>query len=75
MSGLVTDAHEVLDFWFGQQQNGFADDTTRKRWFAGGDAFDEAIREQLASTVSAAARGELDDWLTRPLSRLAYILV
>ena len=75
MNGLVADAHEVLDFWFGQQQNGFADDASRKRWFAGGKAFDDAIREQFASTVSAAARGELDDWLTQPLSRLAYILV
>lgn len=75
MNGLIAEASEVLEFWFGQQQNGFANDAQRKLWFAGGEAFDEAIREQFTSTVSAAAAGELDGWLTQPLSRLAYILV
>ncbi|MCZ6458942.1 MAG: DUF924 domain-containing protein [Gammaproteobacteria bacterium] len=75
MDGLVAEAPEVLQFWFGEQQKGFSADAFRKRWFAGGEAFDVEIREQLSGTIAAAASGELDDWLMQPLSRLAYILV
>jgi uncharacterized protein (DUF924 family) len=74
-SGVIARADDVLAFWFGQQRDGFASDDQRKLWFAGGEAFDAEIREHFAGTVGAVTSGDIDDWLTQPRNRLAYILL
>ena len=65
----------LLAFWFGELVDGFADATHRKRWFAGGPAFDAELTERFSPLIEAALAGTLDDWLDKPQSRLAYVLV
>ncbi len=65
----------VLEFWFGTLHQGFADDATRRRWFAADDTFDAEIRARFAELPEAAAQGRLDDWKSSPQGSLAFILV
>lgn len=44
-------------------------------WFSKDKAFDRRFRERLLSTHEAAARGDLDGWLTTPTGALALILL
>lgn len=46
-----------------------------KRWFAKDAAFDTEFRETYASHYKAAARGDLDRWLTTPEGSLALVLL
>jgi len=71
----VSDSERLLQFWFGDMTDGFADDEHRAHWFSGGAEFDNACRVEFASLATQAADGELDDWLDTPRSRLAYILI
>ncbi len=63
MKSFIARPDEILNFWFGEFTDGFADDDHRKRWFTGGESFDEEIRESFADTVRAAADGEFEQWL------------
>lgn len=73
---MWTDAAEdLLDFWFGELNEGFSDDDHRSRWFSGGSEFDDDCRVTFASLAAGAADGELEDWLETPRTRLAYILL
>jgi uncharacterized protein (DUF924 family) len=45
---------EVLDFWF--------DEASEPHWFKPSAAFDEVVRQRLATLQMRAAAGELDDW-------------
>ena len=75
MKGLMTMPDEILNFWFGKLNDGFADDEHRKRWFSGGESFYAQIRKNFAVTVQAAADGARESWLQQPRNRLAYILI
>ena len=67
---------EILSFWFGP-----GDDPYRvapeisKRWFAGGETFDDEIRDRYGDHLERAIRGEYDDWAQSPSGRMALILV
>ncbi|WP_111656879.1 DUF924 family protein [Isoalcanivorax indicus] len=71
----------VLAFWFGEDMK--SEDTKsawpapffEQRWFAGGAALDAEITEQFGGLVDAALCSELVDWESKPLSRLALILL
>ncbi|HEX7047589.1 MAG TPA: DUF924 family protein [Gammaproteobacteria bacterium] len=69
----------VIDFWFdGVVPDG--DDTAGlenafKRWFGGGEAFDEEIRERFGALIETALDGGLVDWENDIRSRLALILL
>ncbi|AIF46747.1 DUF924 family protein [Dyella japonica] len=58
---------DVLDFWF--------DSATEALWFARSDAFDARIRERFGDTLTAARRGDLDDWAQTPDGWLALLIV
>lgn len=75
MSARGEGAAAVLDYWFGTLDDGLASRSTRQRWFAGGPAMDEEIRERFAPLIGRAAAGELDAWLDTARERLAYVLV
>jgi len=62
---MIADPFEVLSFWW---QAGPA------RWFAGGDAFDDACRSHRPA-VDAAAAGQLDGWEESPHGALALVLL
>ena len=65
----------ILDFWFGELTDGFADTAHRTRWYAFDDAFDRLIQDQFAATLQAACQSELNGWLDDPEGRLAYIVL
>lgn len=71
---------DVTEFWFGDLQDGFADDTHRERWFNGSDSFDAACAELARPVLESAApedllNGPLATWLQQPEGRLAFILL
>ncbi|MDA1073285.1 MAG: DUF924 domain-containing protein [Proteobacteria bacterium] len=65
---------EILDFWFGNLTNGFANEAHRTTWFARSDDFDESIRTRFAPCLETAATGGLTEWLETSQGRLAYII-
>ena len=66
----------VLTFWFGDHKPGHQPaPTVRRRWFAGGAEFDDAVRARFADTVSLAVSGRLDHWQESPGEQLALILL
>lgn len=68
-------AADLLQFWFGELTDGFADGAHRKRWFSGARAFDDECRVRFGELAASAAEGELHGWLAAPRTRLAYILL
>ncbi len=73
--GAAANATDILDYWFGDLDNGFADERHRKRWFRGGPAVDREIGERFGSLIQQATTGGLDAWLEEPTGTLAFILV
>jgi uncharacterized protein (DUF924 family) len=59
-------AYSVVEFWR---------EAGPSLWFAKDKDFDRRFRERLLSTHEAAARGDLDGWLTTPYGALALILL
>ena len=57
---------EVVQFWV---------DAGPGRWFRKDAAFDDRFRERFAAAHEAAARGELDDWLTDAEGALALLIL
>jgi uncharacterized protein (DUF924 family) len=66
---------EVLDFWFGRLDGGFASDATRGRWFAADPAFDRLVAERFGNALLDAAAGNLNAMTETPRGRLAFILI
>lgn len=65
---------EVLDFWFGTEDNPEYG-AFRSAWFTKDENFDNEIRERFADTYTLAAAGELDAWRDEAYSCLALIIV
>jgi len=57
---------DVLNFWV---------DAGPKMWWQKDDGFDAEIAQRFGNTHDAAARGELDAWLSKPDAGLALIIV
>ena len=66
---------ELLHFWFGDLENGFADAEHRQRWFESSASFDETCTTQFGHWLQAATTGALADWLAAPRSCLAFIVL
>lgn len=64
---LHPDAARVLDFWF--VENG------PKQWWAGGGAFDVAVRLNFTQALKSAEKCETAHWRTHPRGRVAEIIV
>lgn len=65
MTDLATPT-DVLDFWWSAGPT---------KWYAGGEAFDEACRQRFEALLEHAASGGLDDWEATPQGALALIIV
>lgn len=61
------DFSSVINFWFSE--------TDPKKWFQGGEEFDQEIRERFLPMLECACRGELYTWRNHAEGRLAEILV
>ncbi|MFU8817318.1 MAG: DUF924 family protein [Pseudomonadales bacterium] len=74
-STSLATAAQVLDYWFGSLEDGFADEGRRQRWFAADPAADAEIGARFGWLFDAAASGELDAWLQSPQGIVAFVLV
>lgn len=61
------ESERVLSFWFGPE--------ARERWFAGGAAFDDRVREVLGGDHERAAAGDLDPWMETARGCLALVIL
>jgi uncharacterized protein (DUF924 family) len=67
---------EVLAFWFEQPPQSEQELWQKiKRWFNGGPAMDDAIRERFGTDVDLALAGKLDDWAQTPRGLSALVLL
>lgn len=60
--------NQILSFWFGDLE-------TSKKWFGGGDSFDEEIRTRFGELVTQARADKLDHWMESPQGSLALLLL
>ena len=67
--------NQILDYWFGEIEEGFCTEDRGKLWFAGGEEVDATIREQFGKEVELACNNELDAWQETPRGRMALILL
>ncbi len=67
---------DVLAFWFGAPGSA-ADEQLAKvrRWYAGGEAMDRAIRDEFEHDVEQALLGALAGWAADPHGRVALVLL
>ena len=73
---MATQAENVLDFWFGSSASATEiAGRQRKLWFGKSMANDQAVIDQFADTLVAAAAGRLDNWADTPRGRLALLIV
>lgn len=69
-------AAAVLAFWFaGIDRDGAVGERHTRRWFMGGEAFDQQCRDGFAVDVEAALGGDCDGWAETPRGRLALVLL
>lgn len=70
----MSQAKEILDFWFGQPD---AENygKPRKEWFSDLPEFDREIHQSFFSIYEKAAMGELDEWQNSPDGCLALIVL
>ena len=66
----------VLEFWFGKlDADGLPSSAVAARWFAGGVAFDEEIRQRFRELVEQALAGGLEAWADSSRELLALVIV
>ncbi|MBX3618745.1 MAG: DUF924 domain-containing protein [Rhizobacter sp.] len=68
---MNTQAHDVLQFWFGDAQPPEA----RPEWFRKSDDFDRAIGQRFGGLIDTALQGGLADWAATPETALARVIV
>jgi uncharacterized protein (DUF924 family) len=73
----MTDADQVLDFWFGASgADGSLDPAKQKMWFGDGRKYDAEIRDRFGGLHERAARGELEaEWSATPRGTIALVVV
>jgi uncharacterized protein (DUF924 family) len=72
----VSDAEEILRFWFGDAGESPAKAEARMSlWFEASPETDARIRERFGAAVDAAARGELTAWTAAARPSLALVVL
>ena len=67
---------ELLEIWFGDDPDDAAVSAAKAElWWGHSPATDEQLRERFGAAASAAAAGELDNWIGSSRGRLALILL
>jgi uncharacterized protein (DUF924 family) len=69
------DWQPLIDFWFGELDNGLASAATRKRWFAPDSNFDRLCKDEFGHLLELADTSALDHWHHSAQGQLAYILL
>jgi uncharacterized protein (DUF924 family) len=66
----------VLEFWFGDGlELGWPSRSRSQLWFGSSEAVDAEIADRFGPMVDAALMNEWVDWLEKPLSRLALVIL
>ena len=69
-------ALSVLDFWLGDGlREGWPTDDLNARWFRGGAAVDQQIRQRFGPAVASALQGGLAHWEAKPTELLALVIL
>ncbi len=71
---MTPDWQSLLDFWFGDLEDGLAGAAQRKKWFESNPQFDQACA-QFSPWLEMAHAGKLDTWRAAPHSCLAFIVL
>lgn len=72
----MSQAEQVLDFWFGAcGADGSLDPVKQKMWFGNGRQYDAEIRQTFGALHERASRGELDEWAATPRGRMALVIL
>lgn len=66
---------EVLDYWFGEIEDGFSKEDRDALWFGHDADTDREIRERFEDLVLAAGHGKLNGWKNTPRGRLALLIL
>lgn len=66
---------EILEFWFGDTMDDPDWSAHNKRWYSGGDRFDQAIRQRFGSQVDVALEHGLLHWERAAEPAMALILL
>jgi uncharacterized protein (DUF924 family) len=70
------DIHGILTYWFRERDaNAPRLDSRMDMWFGNDPDFDRELKSRFGELVERASRGELNDWASIPLGRLALILL
>lgn len=67
-------AREVLDFWFGTEQDSIAEHG-KSLWFVKSAAIDAEIRRRFLSAYELGSAGQLGEWRTSALGNLALVVL
>jgi uncharacterized protein (DUF924 family) len=75
-SPAATSPDQVLNFWLCDGLTlGWPSQNMGQRWFNGGPALDEEIRQTFGPLVEQALAGRLAAWAAQPLGRLALVIL
>ena len=64
-----------MNFWFGQQNNGFPIEDRSRLWFQGEEKVDQEIRTNFKTFVDDAIQNKLNEWAKTPQGQLSLILL
>ncbi len=67
--------NDVLNYWFGDQQEGVLVENKSALWFQGDETVDQYNQAQFGALVEQALHHGLSDWEQNPKSLLALILL
>ena len=73
MSVVAVSPDDVLDFWFGADDEPV--EAKNARWFGVSDELDRTIRERFGAASAAAVAGELDRWAEQSRGWLALLIL
>ncbi len=65
----------VLDFWFGDQSEGFPIEDKNYLWWSANPEVDEEIRQKFGELINLAGNGKLSSWHETVKGNLALIIV
>jgi len=71
---VPSSAGEILDFWFGQEDEpGYGE--FRNVWFQKDEDFDREVQDRFREDHERAANGDLDEWRKEARSALALVIL
>ncbi len=67
--------HQIIDCWFKDATSNRRDLPQVKRWFNGGNSFDEQLTQDYSDAVAKAGNGAFDKWMEDATGSLALLIL